>query len=78
MLSDEVYNITHALPLAFLIVSAIFVPAFIFWMRRREKQGKVALIPNSIWKKTTFTTISIMVLICTAVVNCIELFSSLL
>lgn len=78
MLSADVSNITHALPIAFLAISIVFIPIFIFWMNRQAKQGKVALIPNSIWKKTTFTTISIMVLIATAGANCIELFSSLL
>lgn len=78
ILSAEVDNIRNALTIAFLVISVIFIPTFTFWMSRQEKKGKVALIPNSIWKKATFTTISVMVLISTAVANCIELFSSLL
>ena len=47
-------------------------------MHRQEKLNKPALIPNSLWKKTTFTTVCLLVLASTAVTNCMELFSSLL
>ena len=46
-------------------------------MRRQERQGKPALIPNSLWANLPFTTICILVLLSWAVVNSMELFFSL-
>lgn len=61
-----------------LILSVAFMPIFAFWMHRQEKKGKPALIPNSLWKKRTFTSICLMVLLSIALISGIELFSSLL
>ena len=76
-LSADVENIKKATNIVLLVLSLSLVPAFIAWMHRQEKTGKPALIPNSIWKKKAFTSICIMVLLSNAVVNCMELFSSL-
>jgi hypothetical protein len=54
------------------------MPVFAFWMQRQEKMAKPALIPNSLWKKRTFTTICLMVLLSNALIFGMELFSSLL
>lgn len=76
-LSAKIENIKKTTNITLLVLSLLLVPAYITWMHRRERAGKPALIPNSIWKKKAFTTICLMVLLSTAVTNCMELFSSL-
>lgn len=46
-------------------------------MRYRERASKPALVPNSLWKNTPFTSTCIMVALSYGVMNSIELFSSL-
>lgn len=77
MLSSDTDEIKKPTNIVLLTVSLILIPAFIFWMRHQESLSKPALIPNSIWKNTAFTSICIMVLLSTAVMNCMELFCSL-
>ena len=78
MLSADINNIKRPANIVLLILSIAFMPAFTFWMRRQEKMSKPALIPNSLWKNRTFTSICLMVLLSIALVSGIELFSSLL
>ncbi|QRD83121.1 putative aminotriazole resistance protein [Aspergillus flavus] len=47
------------------------------WMNWREKIGKPALIPNSLWQNTAFSSICIMVLFSWAVLNGMETILSL-
>jgi hypothetical protein len=54
------------------------IPAFLGWMKWREKTGKPALIPNSLWQNTAFSSICIMVLFSWAVLNGMETILSLL
>ena len=60
-----------------LAVSIAGLPCFALWMRHREKIGKPALIPNSLWK-TTFTSICIMITLAFAEMQAVELLASLL
>lgn len=78
MLSADVGSIKRPENLAMLILSLVLITAFAFWMQRRERHGKPALIPNSMWKKRTFTSICLMLLLSYALVVGMELFSSLL
>ncbi|KAI0141871.1 MFS general substrate transporter [Xylariaceae sp. FL1272] len=66
--------------LAFLsadVKSIASPPAFPLWMHYREKKGKSALIPNSLWKKLPFTTICVMLALTYGQLNSMELYSSL-
>lgn len=76
-LSADVAHIKNPVNIALLTLSLILAPLFVACMHRQEKAGTPALIPNSIWKKRAFTAVCLMVLISTAVTNCMELFSSL-
>lgn len=71
-------NIRKPSNITLLCFAAALVPAFIFWMNRQEKLGKPALIPNSLWKNSAFSTICVMVLLSWAVMNAMEYFFSLL
>jgi hypothetical protein len=77
-LSADIDNIHRASSIVLLIVSAASVPAFVGWMHHQVKHGRPALIPNSFWRSSVFTSVCIMVLFSTAVCNCMELYSSLL
>ena len=68
----------HPSNIALLCLATAMIPAFVFWMNHRESLGKPALIPNSIWKNSAFTSICIMVMLSYAVLNSMELFLSLL
>lgn len=78
MLSADISNIKLPANIALLALSIALIPAFAYWMHRREKKNKPALIPNSLWKTRTFTSICLMVLLSIALISGFELFSSLL
>ena len=78
MLAADVDNIANASTVVLIVLSTTLIALFVFWMRRQEQRQKPALIPNSLWKKTSFTTICLLILLSNAVVNRMELFSSLL
>ncbi|GFP60402.1 MFS-type transporter 1 [Trichoderma asperellum] len=77
VLSADIHSIHKASTIALLVVSAILIPVFIGWMQYQEKHQRNALIPNSLWKNWVFTSCCLMVLLTTAVCNCMELYSSL-
>ena len=76
-LSANINSIKKPTNIVLLAISALLAPSFMYWMHVQEKAGRPALIPNSLWKRKAFTSICLMVLLSTAVVNCMELFSSL-
>jgi hypothetical protein len=61
-----------------LALSVVLMIAFPLWMHLREKQGKPALVPNSLWRDMAFTSTCAMVALSYGVQNSLELFSSLL
>ena len=63
--------------IALLIVSAVLIAAFPFWMNYQTKHGRPALIPNSLWKNASFTSVCISVFFCWAALNGIEYFTTL-
>lgn len=78
VLSADVSNIKQATNIALLALSAVLLAGFFYWAGEQERRGNPALIPNSIWRKTKFTTICVMIMCSNAVLNCMELLSSLL
>ncbi|RAQ63802.1 aminotriazole resistance protein [Aspergillus flavus] len=70
-------NIHKAENIVLLCVATVMMPAFLGWMNWREKIGKPALIPNSLWQNTAFSSICIMVLFSWAVLNGMETILSL-
>jgi len=61
-----------------LTVSLALGPLFVLWEQRQEHLKRPALIPNSLWKNTVFTSMCLMVAVSYAIANCMELFCSLL
>lgn len=77
MLAADMENIKDASIIVLLSLSVALVASFVIFMRRQEHTEKPALIPNTIWQNASFTTVCLLVLLSNAVVNCMELFSSL-
>ncbi|KAI9674922.1 MAG: hypothetical protein M1822_008984 [Bathelium mastoideum] len=65
-------SIEEATPIALLCVAAVSLPFFVFWMKRQQKLGKPALIPNYVWKKLAFSSLCIMVFLTWAVVQTLD------
>ncbi|KAM3506265.1 hypothetical protein MY11210_007617 [Beauveria gryllotalpidicola] len=76
-LSQDINNIYNTSSIIILIIACLSVPLFARWMHYRELNHRVALIPNSLWQSQVFTSLCIMVLLATALANCMELYSSL-
>jgi MFS family permease len=76
LLSADLSIVHKASTASLLALSLGILLAFPLWMRQRERSGKPALIPNSLWN-LPFTSTCIMVSLSYAVINSMELFSSL-
>ncbi|KFY79779.1 hypothetical protein V499_01275 [Pseudogymnoascus sp. VKM F-103] len=76
-LTGAVSNIRQPTNIVLLLISIGLVPAFIFWEARRERLNLPALIPNSLWKNTVFTSVCLTVLFSNALANSMEVFCSL-
>ncbi|KAF2001788.1 aminotriazole resistance protein [Amniculicola lignicola CBS 123094] len=77
ILADSLDAIKEPRNFTILCVAFVLFPAFFLWMHRQEKIGGLALIPNSLWKKLPFLTITLMVLLQWAVVQSMEVYFSL-
>jgi len=78
MLSSDINNIRHPDNISLLAISVATIPAFIWWMNHQVKHNHPAVMPNSLWRNSSFSSICIMVLLSNAVSNNMELFCSLL
>ncbi|KAI4197703.1 MAG: hypothetical protein LQ350_005772 [Teloschistes chrysophthalmus] len=76
-ITGHLSHIRDASTIALLSISMALIPLFVFWIGRQEKNNKPALIPNSLWKSPTFSSICITVLLSWAVFNGMEWFCSL-
>ncbi|THC95567.1 hypothetical protein EYZ11_004939 [Aspergillus tanneri] len=77
VITDNPSRIQHAQNIVLLCAAAAVIPSFLGWTRWRQKAGKSALIPNSLWKKTGFATICVVILLSWAVLNGAETILSL-
>ncbi|WPH04306.1 Hypothetical protein R9X50_00719500 [Acrodontium crateriforme] len=65
-------EIARPYSIALLITAIALVPAFIFWVGRQERLGRPAIIPNSLWRNKTFTTICLAVFLTWGSFNALE------
>ncbi|KFA47731.1 hypothetical protein S40293_09485 [Stachybotrys chartarum IBT 40293] len=77
MISSDVNVIRNTDTIVLLCLSVVMLPAFIGWMYRQQRLEKPALIPNSLWKNSSFSAICGVTALSFAAVNAMELFSSL-
>ncbi|KAK2134217.1 major facilitator superfamily domain-containing protein [Fusarium oxysporum II5] len=71
---DQIRSPGSLLAVSLSLVTAVL---FVFWMHFRVKNGQVALIPNELWKNASFTSICITVALSFAVLNSLDLVTSL-
>jgi MFS family permease len=77
ILSADLTSIRTPLTITLLTLSILLLAAFPFWMSHRTRSNKAALVRNTLWRNTHFTSTCIMVALSYGVMNSIELFSSL-
>ena len=77
MVTSSTSTMRHPPTVALLALAATLMPAFVFWVGWQEKLGRPAVIPKSLWRKTTFTSICIAVLLCLAPFNAYGYFITL-
>ncbi|KAF4450776.1 hypothetical protein F53441_6108 [Fusarium austroafricanum] len=77
VISTDVYRIKETSSIVLLTLSLIALPLFIGWMHIQVKRNSPALIPNSLWRNRAFSTICVTIALSNAVINSLELFSSL-
>ncbi|KAK4498630.1 hypothetical protein PRZ48_009140 [Zasmidium cellare] len=77
MLSVNGDDIRRPVNIALLAISIALLPAFALWMHRQEKLGKPAVIPNSLWKDSRFTSICLMIGLSNGAQSGLSLFCSL-
>ncbi len=63
--------------IALLVISLSLLAIFPVWMNYQAKHRRPALIPNSIWRNASFTSICVSVFFCWASLNGIEYFTTL-
>lgn len=73
--ADEIHRPTN---IALFSVSIALIPAFALWMHRQEKLQKPAVIPNSLWRDSRFTSICLMIGLSNGAQSGLSLFCSLL
>lgn len=72
VVSTSSRGMREARNIVLLSVSLALLVVFVGWMHRQEKEGKPALIPNSLWKDKVFTSICINVFLVWGAFNAVE------
>ena len=76
-MSESYKAFTSVQNIVLLVVAILLIPAFVFWVGYRERAGKAALVPNSLWKNASFTSTCAAVFFTWAVFNAFQYFTSL-
>ncbi|KAK7961996.1 uncharacterized protein PG986_002821 [Apiospora aurea] len=62
---------------AFLALSVALLPLFVWWMWFAAKHRLPVLIPNALWRRKTFSSVCVMVMMSYAVMQMLELYATL-
>ncbi|KAH7191483.1 major facilitator superfamily domain-containing protein [Fusarium oxysporum] len=77
VISTDVHRIKETGTVTLLCFSLATLPLFVGWMHYRVKRSMPALIPNCFWSNSAFTTICIAIALSFAVLNSVDLLTSL-
>ncbi|RAL02509.1 putative MFS transporter [Aspergillus ibericus CBS 121593] len=77
ILSADTSRIKTAESIIILCLAAVALLSFVAWVHYQSKRNKPALIPNALWRNTSFTSICATVALSNGVLNSMELFASL-
>ncbi|KAL0934518.1 MFS transporter [Colletotrichum truncatum] len=75
-ITDSTQDIKKPENIALLAISGVLIGSFITWVGRQERLGRPAIIPNSLWKNRSFTSICISVFMVWGAFNATEQLSS--
>lgn len=78
MVTTNYRNASEAYIIVLLVLSVLLLPLFSLWEFRQVNHQKVALIPNALWKKISFTSICISMFFTWAAFNAFQYTSTLL
>ncbi|KZL75275.1 integral membrane protein [Colletotrichum tofieldiae] len=76
IITDSAHDIKKAENIALLVISGSLTGGFIAWVERQERLGRPAIIPNSLWKNRSFTSICASVFMVWGAFNATEQLSS--
>ncbi|KAL2814584.1 major facilitator superfamily domain-containing protein [Aspergillus granulosus] len=77
ILSANPSRIKSVESIVILCLAATALPSFVAWAHHQVQRNRPALIPNSLWRNTAFSSICATMAMSNAVVNSMELFASL-
>lgn len=72
MLTGSLASIHEPATIATLTLALVLLPVFVLWVGRQEKLGKPAIIPNSLWRNTVFTSVCVDVFLLWGAFNATE------
>ncbi|WQF81085.1 Putative major facilitator superfamily, MFS transporter superfamily [Colletotrichum destructivum] len=76
VITDSTHEMEKAENIALLVISASLAGAFVAWVERQERLGRPAIIPNSLWKNRSFSSICLSVFMVWGAFNATEQLSS--
>lgn len=71
-LTASTASIKSPVNIVVLVIALLLIPTFVFWVGRQTRLGRPALIPNSLWRSRTFSTICVCVLLTWGSFNALE------
>lgn len=77
-MSADPSRIKTAEAIVILCLAVAALPSFVAWSHYQVKGGRPALIPNSLWRNASFSSICATIALSNAVINSMELFAALL
>lgn len=76
-LSENQDHIREPAVIGMLAASLALIPAFVWWMHAAARRGRPVLIPNALWRRETFSSVCVMVMMSYAVMQTLELYVTL-
>lgn len=76
-LSENQDHIREPAVIGMLAASLALIPAFVWWMHAAARRGRPVLIPNGLWRRVTFSSVCVMVMMSYAVMQTLELYVTL-
>ncbi|TDZ36982.1 putative MFS-type transporter [Colletotrichum trifolii] len=72
VITESTSDIKKPANVALLVISGVLVGSFIGWVERQERLGRPAIIPNTLWKNRSFTSICVSVFLVWGAFNATE------
>lgn len=77
VLASGAHNIVRPLPLVLLVISALLLPVFVFYIRAPSKSCSPRLFPASLWQSLVFTSLCMTIFLTWAVFLSLQVYITL-